>query len=611
MITNKDANNPIPNGIFVGTQYGLSGLSVQQNGNLLAASVSPDNQVYLMDKVSGAPISSFPVTSPKRLNFSSDGNLWVVSGTSVLCYTNVAVAPTLAATLGPFSEPLDVAISPLNPDLIIVADGGTSQQLKAFDRSGNALWTYGLPGGYPTNGIAVTTNKFWFFDGENDGAFLCFAPDGSFWVGDGGNNRSLHFSSELRYLEQIMYQPFTRLSSVDKNHPSRVFNQFLEFSVDYSQPLAQSWKLVNNWRVNVDTNHLSSDPGLREVVTLTNGHTYAYCDNTASGNALRELCELTTNGLRFTGLFPLVTNQGRWMSLGADGSPRAIAFGLGTWYQERLQGFDASNNPIWGAEFPLASASNGPTDPIWRCCGFGNPYVAISSNNILISFDPSLNSGWHLGGVRLGGTNWLWKTAPAVTYMNGLGTFEIANQVQYAGSTARALDSHVLYGYPGEDFRGAGQACQIMHFLDDGLFVGQFGETTVGHFPYEGALPAEAGNADCLDFVSTTDGGYYLWLSDESGHSPQRWHLVNARNVREQSAAGPLGGSLTLTNPISVFPSGVTGKPGNQSAELSWLPAPARRFTPFASRSLMAARTRASSAPPPTSTTSLAASRTV
>ena len=47
------ANSPLPSGIYVGTQPGLSGLTVQQNGNLLAVSVAPDNKVYLFDKRAG------------------------------------------------------------------------------------------------------------------------------------------------------------------------------------------------------------------------------------------------------------------------------------------------------------------------------------------------------------------------------------------------------------------------------------------------------------------------------------------------------------------------------------------------------------------------------
>ena len=45
---NTAGNSPLPSGILVGTQAGLSGLTVQQNGNLLAASVAPDNTVYAL-----------------------------------------------------------------------------------------------------------------------------------------------------------------------------------------------------------------------------------------------------------------------------------------------------------------------------------------------------------------------------------------------------------------------------------------------------------------------------------------------------------------------------------------------------------------------------------
>jgi len=56
-----------PNGIYVGTQPGLSGLAVQQNGNLLAVSVAPDNRVYLFDKTIGAALGSFSVNAPGRV----------------------------------------------------------------------------------------------------------------------------------------------------------------------------------------------------------------------------------------------------------------------------------------------------------------------------------------------------------------------------------------------------------------------------------------------------------------------------------------------------------------------------------------------------------------
>jgi FlgD Ig-like domain/Fibronectin type III domain len=569
IVNGANTNTIYPNGIYVGTQPGLSGLAVQQSGNLLAASVAPDNKVYLLDKQSGATLNSLNVISPGRLSFSSDGSLWIISGNKIVCYTNLNSSPSAAVTIANFSEPLAVAVNPANPNVILVADGGSSQQMKAFDRAGTSLWTYGLAGGYQTNGVAVATNKFWFNTGEGDGTFLCFAPDGSFWIGDGGNYRVLHFSGARNYLEQIMYQPHSYTACIDQNNTSRVFNQFLEFKVDYTKPLSQSWTLVNNWKANVDANHIGWNEGIYEVTTFSNGRTYGLIDNSLGSPAWKELCELGTNYLRLTGIFPL-KNAG-WISLGPDGSVRVTSIGVATWYETTLNSFDTNGNPVWNPMTLLASASNGNSDPIPRCCSFGNIRATISTNNILISFDQSLNNGWHLGGIKMGGTNWLWKASPSGN-LNGLGNYEIANGVQYGGNTVQVIDRNVIYGYHGEFFRNEGQACQTMHYYDDGLFVGQFGETTPGHSSWEGAIPAIASNAHSPSLMKTTNGDYYLWVNDEGGHGPQRWHFVNARNIREQSGSGTLGGAITLTSPAYGFPSRVTGKNGNKSVELSWLP---------------------------------------
>ncbi len=581
-----NGSNPPFHGIYVGTQAGLDGLAVQPTGNLLAAAVWADNTVYLFDKRTGSALSSISVTSPGGVSFSPDGSLWVISDSTVVCFTNLPASPAVALTILNFAYPLAVAVNPANANLILVADGGASQQVKAFDQTGTPLWTYGLAGGYQTNGVAVNTNKFWFDSGEAVGTFLCFAPDGSFWVGDGGNARSLHFAAGCTYLEQIMHQPHSYVACVDQNNPTRVFNQFLEFRVDYTKPLSQAWTLVNNWKVGVDPVHLPQDPGelgnqgIYEVTTFTNGRTYALINNyTYVGPPWNlfpysELCELVTNQLRFTGIAPAYGGNARgWISLGPDGSARRTTIGVPTWFEDTLAGFDASNNPVWNPETALGTASAGAADPVPRGSSFGNIRATISSNNILVSFDQSLNNGWHLGGIRAGGSNWLWKASPAVAWMNGLGTYEISNGVQYAGNTLQAVDRNIIYGYHGEFFRGAGQAGQTMHFYDDGLFVGQFGECTIGHTAYEGAIPASAGNGQCPSLIKTA-GSYYEWVNDESAHGPQRWHLVNAGNIREQTGYGTLGSPITLTNPVCGWPTAVTGTNGNQCAALSWQPVP-------------------------------------
>jgi hypothetical protein len=803
IVNGADTNTVYPNGIYVGTQAGLTGLAVQQNGPFLAASVVPDNQVYLLGKYSGAPAAQFYVNSPRRLSFSPDGNIWVISGNNVVCYSNLTVSGseptnglvawyplagdvndysgngnngaaegdpsyttgesgaadsaisldgfnqyislghpsvydfgtndftiqvwfetdstsspqqllacddisgrqfifdindlsegTLSAylfssdtnylgygsgnillpntwymatlvksgnvpgalalylddslvasfaafandfpltvqatasevdigrrtysgyedffsgsisgvrvynralsgnevvalyasglnvpvssyspvvTLSNFSEPLDVAVCPTNSDLVLVADGGSKEQIEAFNSAGTPLWTYGQPGGYQANGVAVATNKFWFYDGETDGTFLCFAPDGSFWVGDGGNFRSMHFSATCDYLEQIMYQPHSYVAAVDQNNPSRVLNQFLEFDVDYSKPLAQAWTLVNNWLVGVPAGNISWNAGLYEVTTFPNGRVYALIDDDTYEFARSELCELITNQLRLTGLYPGWSANRGWISLGADGSARNCTIGAPTWYEATLSGFDESNNPEWNPLTLIATAPAGSYDPVPRGESFGNIRTTISTNNVLISFDQSLNDGFHLGGIRVGGNSWLWEASPPVEWFNGFGGYEIDNSVVYGGNTLQAVGRNVIYGYHGEFYYGQGQAAQNMHFYDDGLFVGQFGESDVGHFIGEGALPGYAGNAQCPSLIKTSSGDYYAWVNDEGDHGPQRWHFVNARNIREQSNSVTLGGTTTLTSPPCGFPTGVNGKNGNQSGELSWLPVP-------------------------------------
>jgi hypothetical protein len=113
-----------------------------------------------------------------------------------------------------------------------------------------------------------------------------------------------------------------------------------------------------------------------------------------------------------------------------------------------------------------------------------------------------------------------------------------------------------------------------MHFYDDGLFVGQFGEANLGHAAYEGVLPGFAGNGISPDFTKTTNGDYYLWVNDESDHGPERWHFVNASNIREQNGSGILGGMITVTNKANAFPVNISCKSGNQSSKLSWNPVP-------------------------------------
>jgi FlgD Ig-like domain len=576
-----------PNGIYVGTQPGLSGLAVQLNGNILAAAVAPENKIYLFDKTTGATSSpaSISINAPGRMNFATNGNLWVTTSNSVVCFTNMNGTPAVALTItAGLSAPLAVAANSTNVDLVLVADGGSSQQVKAFDTKGTSLWTYGLAGGYYTNGPAVANNKFWFQNFTVNAistvrtaipdTFITFASDGTFWVGDEWNNRIMHFDDSQNYLEQIMYQPASYSVSVDKNNPSRVFNNFLEFNVDYTKPLSNAWTLVNNWG-NVDTNHNiagGASGGFYGLQTFANGRTYALIDNRtnryANNQMAKELCELTSNGIRFTGTYPgAIQGTSIDNSFGADGSALAATANGNHWYSSPLTGFDGNNNPTWGAQTTIATAPTGGSNPMNQNIETFKT-TPITTNNIVICFDDGIGTNYHLGGIALNGNNFLWRASPAVPYFDGHGGYEISNGVNYAGADVQALDRHVVFGYHGEFFRSQGQAGQHFHYYDDGLFIGQFGEASLG-YQCGYFIPAFSGNAFGPVMVKINNE-YYCYENDESAHGPQRWHLVNANNVREVANTIALNGSAILTNQPVAFPAVVTGVAGNQAAPIRW-----------------------------------------
>lgn len=585
-VENGPANfPPFANGIKVGSMKGLSGIAVEKNGSTLAISVRPESKIYLVHKRTGAAIRSISVPSPGPMSFSPNGDLWVISGRTLRKIVSVATAPVVSIMVNNLQEPLDLAVDP-NGSQVLVVDAGASQQVKAFTRTGSLAWTFGQEGGYSSNGPLVTQDKFLFLDsGGSPRGSVAFASDGSFWLSDAGNRRLIHYKADRTYIEEIMFQNASYSTSVDANNPTRVFSDFLEFSVDYAKPLAQGWKLVKNWGANLPKAYYDLACGIRQVTTLSNGRTYGAVGKDGLNGS--EIVELTSHGTRLTNILLNETSgaPGSFETLTLNGSVRrGNVFVNGeelppdaqTRFDEKpLLGFDAENNPLWGKYKNLASAPVTNKDPAIRCCSFGNPRMPETSSGILISFDPTKNNGWHLGGVRRGGTNWLWKASPAVTSnvpLDGLGSFGIGDGVNYPGNSVFTSGKNVIFGYHGEFWNNT-QACQFMHFYDNGLFVGQFGETGQGHESFEGVVAGRAGNS-AFSYVTEVKGKVYLWANDESQHGPQRWLLEGTQTIREATATGTLGQTEPLLVPAAInsFPTGIIAKPGDSRVSLIWNP---------------------------------------
>ena len=534
----------------------ITGLAVQKTGNYLFVSRQKMNTVFVLNKTTGALVTSRAFDSPRQLAIDKNDNLWMVTATNKVAKYTVGTNGTLIATalsLPTLVKPVAMAVS-TDGNTIVVADAANSQQIKGFSTSSSSLlWTFGQRGGY-VNDPTVTDNKFYFSDlrtsddplnpsGQYSSTFIAFQGDGSFWVGDSGNSRAQHYTANRIFVNRIMFLPGSLNCYVDHNNPTRLFSDFLEFKIDYSLPLSptnNSWKLVKNWGAIIPPDYDNVYSGhLRFVTTLSNGRTYA----TLSPGNTYELVELPPVGpVRFTGIrFPNKNYQ-----LYPDGSLRIVPTvenpGLPyVWQKRALTGFDGLNNPQWGglqnvANLPATAAS----DPVYK----GNVTTFTSgettTSNIIVSFDGDRGDNYHLGGIRVGATKWLWRTAPPTNalYTGDYpvdGAYDIGNGVEYAGSRAIVVDRSIFWGYHGEFWKQR-QVNKWQHVYDNGLLVGQFGVTGVDgelHKPF----PGMAGNSFSGDVVKSPNdpNTAYLYHNDDGLHSgAHRWKISGLSTIQEK-----------------------------------------------------------------------------
>ncbi|MDE2038305.1 MAG: peptidoglycan-binding protein [Patescibacteria group bacterium] len=579
--------------------HAATGLAVQASGSVLAVAHGPLNVIDLYDKTSGSSLGSISVNDPGQVGFAANGDLWAIVGSttaerfasSTLGSTNTAIA-----TVTGLAFALGLAVDPTTGD-VVIADGGTSQQVKAFDASGNALWTLGAAGGYnAANGPAVTNDKFQFMVSNSSSynfgdpaaspyAFVAFQPDGSFWVDDGGDRRIMHFSSSRSYLGQIAYVTDNQKVAVDPNDPNRVFALgFLEYRFDYTKALQPgdpdtafggdgSWKLVNNWSAGMDLSTTTGYGGLIQVATLTsNSQTRTYgllIQNSNSHNyAVAELPSSGPMRLIQTG-----GTQAYWLSwMAPNGDLRSGIYNSSTGgfqvTSNVFAGIDGSGNPIWNATTTIASTTIGQGDPYeynnvtsggLNHLTWSPPRVSfpITDNDTIAVFTPGQGTttypDYHLGGIPVGGTAYRFKTSKTgnISVPDGQGTF--TNQSAFgghAGAQAWSVGDNIVWTYDGQY---GTYSNQFAHYYDDGLFVGQFGVAEPSGLS-AAQIAAMVLNGFTSNFGETamvkgTDGNIYVFVADESSHSGIHvWKISNASSIVEYSSkGGTLGQAAILT----------------------------------------------------------------
>ena len=548
-----------------------TGLAVQRRGRLLAVAHGGQNRIRLFDKATGTLVRDISVRlQPKALNqlaMSPAGDLWVISGRTVLRYTDLDGEPRVATTISTLERPLALGTAEAGDDGVWVADGGAIQQLKRFDREGQAAQVIGVALGYGSDPAVAGDKLFFGANRDQERTAVGVAADGSVWVVDTQNNRMLRFPAGAlagaRSDERIAYLPASYAATVDHGNPRRVFANFLEFEVDGNAPLqaGASWKLVRNWLAGLPASLTdertanSGFGGFASVETLANGRTYGML----SARGRQTLVELPASGpLRV--VKPLAAPMPRMTAkvLYENGDLGYCLTGPGrqTVLRLALKGFDAAGDPVWSSEpTALASVPTSAGSPWFRGAftGLLPPRFPVSASGRVVFLDQSVqgNEGFHLGAAKAGSDQWLWQASPTGA-LDGKGSFQtklLDGSITYGGNAVWTHGRHIVYGYHGEFYKDlktgrVGQANQFMHFDESGLFIGQFGQPSTREAPaFDAGL---SGNAFSPTLVR--DGSrLYLYHNDESTHGGvHRWRIDGWDDIADLRGHGAVGSAIEL-----------------------------------------------------------------
>lgn len=536
----------------------ISGLAVQKTGNYLFVSRSSQNELQILDKITGALVRTLTITGVTKLGIDNKDNLWV-SHESVIDQYKISADGNLTKTGVNITGLQSIGGFGFSPDgsTIAVCDV-YNQVVKGYNTNTGALsWTLGTPGGYLTNST-VTNDKFYFRDVRGEKlTYLTYLPDGSFYVGDNGNLRIQYFSANRTFIKSIMMLSTNYRTMVDKNVPTRVFADYLEFEIDYSKPLAadnNSWKLKRNWRANFSSKY-DFDYKIINIVTFPNGRTYG---RVKINGVTYELVELVKDGvMRFTGIL-----LGQYGFLNNDGSKMTIVYPT-KHIKYALTGFNALNNPIWSStpEYIANLSTMGANDPL----PFNNQYEEpVTESGKVIYFNCRRADGkngdeYHLGAVNKGGTGFLWRTARGTqnSYGGELprdGAFDNGNGVESdfrAGGSALTYKDNIFWGYHGEFWKQS--QTNIWNHVDGntGLFIGQFGAIKKD-YGMEEAPPQVAGNVFGGTVVEV-NGNVYLYHNDEGvNNGIHRWKISGLNTVEVQTAS-VLGDNNSLNEGVDLL----------------------------------------------------------
>jgi arabinan endo-1,5-alpha-L-arabinosidase len=440
----EDSN--VANGTHGGLVYPSAGtgIAVQRGtGTLLAVAHGYLGVIAFFDKRTGAPLGNATVPGGifvGRCRFSPDGtSLWAVTSIGVVKYTGYpsALVAALTVPLTVVAQPMSIGVDPASGAVLVTCDA--SQQVFVLDpASGDVVRTIGKAGGYTADtGPTVTADLLGF------GAFPYVAGDdaGRTWVSDQFNHRTLILDGTGARVDDVMFISVSYVSATPYGSPTRVFSNFLEFSVDYSLPLGApgSWTLIRNWGAGADPAYSGHGIAFSGPTTLVvvNGRTFGMLSVTVEDrSSTAVLAELVVPSAKSPGGVRVLRRLGgRYLpangQIDADG---AYNFFVTETHKDGSGSFAVYSAPLvfdaasGAANFTCDFASPARTGCV-RLANVSAPYAAQSlapresfggftlprtSDGRLVILDASTqrNGGFHLGLLDATGSSWVWQASP-------------------------------------------------------------------------------------------------------------------------------------------------------------------------------------------------------
>ncbi|KPF49491.1 hypothetical protein D621_14785 [beta proteobacterium AAP51] len=553
-----------------------TGLAVQRGGVLLALAYASEQRVRVFHKHSGVLLAQWAAPLSRdgqnQLAMGADGDLWLLGEGRVLRYTDIAGTARIAGSIEGLEQPLALATDPQNADAIWVAEGGAAQQLRRFGRGGVVERVLGQRGGLAGDGRVSDDRLCFAGPGGREHTALALDGAGLLWVADTCNNRLQRLATDGRaaaLAASVAWLPASYVTAVDSARPRRVFAHFMEFEVDAALTAEGQlgWRLVRNWLPGLPPALRDERAanlhwgGFQAVHTLANGRSYAQMNVQGTpwlvelapeGRVLARL-RLAPEAGDTRARSPEVMQPGGDLHHAVDEGAHQLVM------RRRLEGYAADGTPRWAAQATvlarLPKTANTPHHRMGSFAGLMGPRWPVTASGLVLSFNASVEDreGFHLGAVPVDGAAWSWQASPSGA-MDGRGSFQQRAsdaRIEYGGNVVMTAGRAVVYGYHGEFYTDlsngrVGQANQFMHFLDNGLFVGQFGRPSTVDAPDAAPAPGRSGNA-FSPWLVQSEGRTLLYHNDESSWGGvHRWELQGLDGITELRASGTRGSRLTL-----------------------------------------------------------------